>query len=97
MLTRLAAIDGVSGDTGVKPQHWLPLAHRGTIPHRHFLLFFYSNKNHLIQLENRLVLSKDPVLRYQVGTKKMKTSRYQVSVNPALAARSESCADALSS
>ncbi len=25
-----------------------------------------------------VVLSKDPVLRYQVGTKKMKTSRYQV-------------------
>ncbi len=25
-----------------------------------------------------LVLSKDPVLRYQVGTKKIKTSRYQV-------------------
>ncbi len=44
-----------------------------------------------------LVLSKDPVLRYQVGTKKIKTSRYQVSVNPVLAARSESCADALSS
>ncbi len=44
-----------------------------------------------------LVLSKDPVLRYQVGTKKMKTSRYQVSVNPVLAARSESCADALAS
>ncbi len=53
-----------------------------------------------------LVLSKDPVLRYQVGTKKMKTSRYQVSlspggteypVNPVLAALSESCADALAS
>ncbi len=28
-----------------------------------------------------LVLSKDPVLRYQVGTKKMKTSRYQVSLS----------------
>ncbi len=44
-----------------------------------------------------VVLSKDPVLRYQVGTKKMKTSQYQVSVNPVLAARSESCADALAS
>ncbi len=53
-----------------------------------------------------LVLSKDPVLRYQVGTKKMKTSRYQVSlstggteypVNPVLAVLSESYADALSS
>ncbi len=49
-------------------------------------------------------LSKDPVLRYQVGTKKMKTSRYQVSlspggtedpVDPVLAARSESCRCAL--
>ncbi len=29
-----------------------------------------------------VVLSKDPVLRYQVGTKKMKTSRYQVSLSP---------------
>ncbi len=45
-------------------------------------------------------LSKDPVLRYQVGTKKMKTSRYQDSLSPGgtedpvdsvLAARSESC------
>ncbi len=45
----------------------------------------------------QVVLSKDPVLRYQVGTKKMKTSRYQVSVNLVLAARSESCADALAS
>ncbi len=53
-----------------------------------------------------VVLSKDPVFRYQVGTIKMKTSRYQVSlstrgneypVNPVLAARSESCSDALSS
>ncbi len=53
-----------------------------------------------------LVLSEDPVLRYQVGTKKIKTSRYQVClspggteypVNPVLAALSESCADALSS
>ncbi len=53
-----------------------------------------------------LVLSKDPVLRYQVGTKKMKTSRYHVSlstggteypVDPVLAARSESCADVLTS
>ncbi len=57
-------------------------------------------------LTSLLVLSKDPVLRYQVGTKKMKTSRYQVSlstvgtkyqVDPVLAALSESCADALSS
>ncbi len=47
-----------------------------------------------------LGLSKDPVLRYQVGTKKMKTSRYQDSLSPGgtedpfdsvLAARSESC------
>ncbi len=53
-----------------------------------------------------LVLSKDPVLRYQVGTKKMKKPRYHVfvstrgteyPVDPVLAARSESCADALSS
>ncbi len=29
-----------------------------------------------------VVLSKDPVLRYQVGTKKMKTSRYHVSLSP---------------
>ncbi len=29
-----------------------------------------------------LVLSKGPVLRYQVGTKKMKTSRYHVSLSP---------------
>ncbi len=29
-------------------------------------------------LVSGIVLSKDPVLRYQVGTKKMKTSRYQV-------------------
>ncbi len=31
---------------------------------------------------NGVGLSKDPVLRYQVGTKKMKTSRYQVSLSP---------------
>ncbi len=52
-----------------------------------------------------LVLSKDPVLRYQVSTKKIKTSQYQVSlstggteypVNPVLSARSERCADVLS-
>ncbi len=29
-------------------------------------------------LVSGIVLSKDPVLRYQVGTKKMKKSRYQV-------------------
>ncbi len=53
-----------------------------------------------------LVLSEDPVLRYQVGTKKMKTSRYQMflspggteyRLDPVLAAWSESCTDALSS
>ncbi len=52
----------------------------------------------------RLGLSKDPVLRYQVGTKKMKTSRYQDSLSPGgtedpvdsvLAAWSESCRCAL--
>ncbi len=32
----------------------------------------------LISNTCKLVLSKDPVLRYQVGTKKMKTSRYHV-------------------
>ncbi len=44
-----------------------------------------------------LIGLKDPVLRYQVGTKKMKTSWYKVSVDPVLAALSESCADALAS
>ncbi len=29
-----------------------------------------------------VVLSEDPVLRYQVGTKKMKTSRYQMFLSP---------------
>ncbi len=55
-------------------------------------------KNAIASVKNfdkpQLVLSKDPVLQYQVGTKKMKTSRYQVSVlvvpstpvNPVLAA-----------
>ncbi len=47
-LTRLAAIDGVGGDTGVKPQHRLRHLHR------HFD-FFYSNKNHLVQLENTTI------------------------------------------
>ncbi len=28
------------------------------------------------QMVSKIVLSKDPVLRYQVGTKKIKTSRY---------------------
>ncbi len=55
-------------------------------------------------LKARVGLSKDPVLRYQVGTKKMKTSRYQDSLSPGgtedpvdsvLAARSESCRCAL--
>ncbi len=32
----------------------------------------------LISNTCKLVLSKDPVLRYQVGTKKMKTLRYHV-------------------
>ncbi len=60
--------------------------------------YFESERpSHLLALRLKVVLSKDPVLRYQVGTKKMKTSRYQVSVNPVLAAWSESCADALAS
>ncbi len=52
MSTWLAAIDGVGGDTGVKPQHRL----------RHFptaapslWFFFYSNKNHLVQLEDTTI------------------------------------------
>ncbi len=53
-----------------------------------------------------LVLSEDPVLRYQVGTKKIKTSRYQMflspggteyRVDPVFAAWSENCTDALAS
>ncbi len=32
----------------------MSLAHRGTIPHRH-LDFFYSNKNHFVQLEDTTI------------------------------------------
>ncbi len=49
--TRLAAIDGVGGDTGVKPQHRLRHLHR---PSPSFD-FFYSNKNHLVQLEDTTI------------------------------------------
>ncbi len=59
--------------------------------------FFDSGLQLICIVGSGAVLSKDPVLRYQVGTKKMKTSRYQVSVNPVLAALSERCADALAS
>ncbi len=45
--SRLAAIDDVGGDTGVKPQH-----RYGTIPR---LDFFYSNKNNLVQLEDSTI------------------------------------------
>ncbi len=45
--SRLAAIDDVGGDTGVKPQH-----RYGTIPR---LDFFYSNKNYLVQLEDTTI------------------------------------------
>ncbi len=41
--SRLAAIDGVVGDTGVTS-----LAHHGTVPHRHLdFSFFLSNKSNL--------------------------------------------------
>ncbi len=45
--------------------------------------FFLSNHSlYIYKSQVELVLSKDPVLRYQVGTKKVKTSRYQVSLSP---------------
>ncbi len=45
-------IDGVGGDTGVKSQHQLRHLPTGTIPHHRFFFFFYSNTNHLVQLED---------------------------------------------
>ncbi len=54
-VSRLAAIDGVGGDTGVKPQHryvTCPLRHRPTLS---FRFFFYSNKNYFVQLEDTTV------------------------------------------
>ncbi len=51
VISRLAATDGVGGDTGVKPQH--QLRNLPTVPHHHSDFFFYSNKNNLVQLENR--------------------------------------------
>ncbi len=55
MESRLAAIDGVGGDTGVKPQHrlrHLPTAAPSLIV---IFFFFYSNKNHLVQLEDTTI------------------------------------------
>ncbi len=57
--TRLAAIDGVTS-----------LAHRSTIPHRHFD-FFYSNKNHLVQLE-------DTTIKTERGCSMQRTERTTV-------------------
>ncbi len=57
MCVRLAAIDGVGGNTGVKPQH--PLRHLPTASLAPsltiILIFFYSNKNHLVQLEDTTI------------------------------------------
>ncbi len=51
---RLAAIDGVGGDTGVKPQHRYV-----TCPPRHhpppLLRFFYSNTNYFVKLEDTTI------------------------------------------
>ncbi len=53
-------IDGVGGDTGVKSQHRLPhlptAAPSPTIVF--FYLFFYSNTNHLVQLEDTTIKTK---------------------------------------
>ncbi len=54
---RLAAIDGVCGDTGVKSQHrlrHLPTA-APSLTVGFFILFFYSNTNHLVQLEDTTI------------------------------------------
>ncbi len=57
--TRLAVVDSVGGDTGVKTQHRLRLlatiigpswSHR---PSPSFRFFFLNNTNNLVQLENR--------------------------------------------
>ncbi len=44
LTTRLAAIDSVGGDTGVKPEHVTSLCPPRTVPHHHFVIFFNSNK-----------------------------------------------------
>ncbi len=52
--TRLAAIDGVSGDTGVNLQHryvTCPPWHRPPLPFR----FYYSNKNYFVQLKDTTI------------------------------------------
>ncbi len=55
MQLRLVAIDGVGGDTGVKSQH--RLRHLPTVAPSPtmFFLIFYSNTNHLVQLEDTTI------------------------------------------
>ncbi len=64
---RLAAIDTVGGDTGVKPQHWL--RHLPTVaPSPPSFRFFYSNKNNLVQLE-------DTTIKIECSMQRMDDSR----------------------
>ncbi len=57
MQLRLVVIDGVGGDTGVKSQHRLRhLPTAAPSPTMFFIyLFFYSNTNHLVQLEDTTI------------------------------------------
>ncbi len=48
----------------------MSLAHRGTVPHRHFD-FFYSNKNNLVQLE-------DTTIKTERGCSMQRTERTTV-------------------
>ncbi len=52
MQLRRVVIDGVGGDTGVKSQHRL---HHLPTAAFFFNIFFYSNTNHLVQLEDTTI------------------------------------------
>ncbi len=67
ILSRLAAIDGVGGDTGVKSQHrlrHLPTA-APSLTVVLIFIFLYSNANHLVQFRAETIPRVTRVIRIQ--------------------------------
>ncbi len=83
--SRLATIDGVGGDTG---NTVTSLAHRGTVPHRS-LDFFYSNTNHVVQLE-------DTTIKTERSCSMQRTEQKRVLHHSSLGLHCRGCPDQIS-
>ncbi len=84
--TRLAAIDGDDGYTGVKPQHRY-VTHP---PWHRRLDFFYSNTNNFVQLE-------DTTIKTERGCSTQWTEQTRLVHHSSLGLHCRSCLDQISS